>query len=112
MERKRVPRLFCFLLLAKICKTRFKNGVGGYGTENEKDTALHSCHNLHKAVSFLDYTETYCLALEIIDKGGKAFQGLLAGLLNLDGELDGGLDGTAQIGQFLQLCLHAYVLSA
>ena len=39
--------------------------------------------------------------LKIIDKGGKAFKGFLAGFLNFDCKLDGGLDGTAQVCQLL-----------
>ena len=39
--------------------------------------------------------------LKIINKGGKAFKGFLAGFLNFDGKLDGGFDGTAQVCQLL-----------
>lgn len=51
------------------------------------------------------------LLFEVIDEGGYALNGFLAGFLNFNGKLYICLDGTAEVLDFVQLDFHAYALS-
>ena len=53
-----------------------------------------------------------CLILfEEIDEGGNAFEGCLAGLLDVDGEADAHADGATQVGEGLHVGGHLDALS-